>query len=148
MTAADRHTWVEHLGADECWRLLAAAPVGRLGVINNSGPEIYPVNHAVDGHSIIFRTDPSSMLAALSRTPAVCFQIDGIDLAAETGWSVLVKGRASELVDTADLRRAAALRLRYWSLGDKEHWVRIDPAEVTGRRIWHSQDEDPRRPPR
>jgi hypothetical protein len=138
MGTDDRHIWVEHLGVDECWRLLAAAPVGRVGVIVDSGPEIYPVNHAVDGRAIVFRTDAGSKLAGIERTPAVCYQVDGVDTAAETGWSVLVKGRATELVDTEDLRRAAALRLRLWSIGVKEHWVRIDPAEVTGRRIWRS----------
>jgi uncharacterized protein len=141
MDTDDRHTWVEHLGVDECWRLLAATPVGRVGVIVNSGPEIYPVNHAVDERSIVFRTDPGSKLAGMDRSPAVCYQIDGIDSAAETGWSVLVKGRAIELVDTVDLRRVAALRLRMWSIGEKEHWIRVEPAEVTGRRIWHSPDE-------
>src|SRR5690606_40846068 len=116
---------------------------GRIGVIFNSGPEIYPVNHVVDGHGIVFRTDPSNLLAGIARTPAVCFQVDGIDAAAETGWSVLVKGRASEMVDTEDLRRVAALHLRFWSLGDKEHWVRVDPDEVTGRRIWHAPHDSP-----
>jgi uncharacterized protein len=138
MDTDDRHSWVEHLGVDECWRLLAATPVGRVGVIVNSGPEIYPVNHAVDERTIVFRTDPGSKLAGLDRSPAVCYQIDGVDTGAETGWSVLVKGRARELVDTEDLRRAAALRLRLWAIGEKEHWVRIEPAEVTGRRIGHS----------
>jgi hypothetical protein len=141
MDTDDRHGWVEHLGVDECWRLLAATPVGRVGVIVDSGPEIYPVNHAVDGRSIVFRTDSGNKLAGIDRTPAVCYQVDGVDTADETGWSVLVKGRARELVDTEDLRRAATLRLRLWAIGDKEHWVRIEPAEVTGRRIGYSGDK-------
>src|SRR5512145_3366853 len=70
MDTDDRHGWVEHLGVDECWRLLAATPVGRVGVIVDSGPEIYPVNHAVDGRSIVFRTDSGNKLAGIDRTPA------------------------------------------------------------------------------
>jgi hypothetical protein len=27
--------------------------------------------------------------------------------------------------------------LRYWTLGDKAHWIRIVPNEITGRRIWN-----------
>jgi hypothetical protein len=136
MRIVDGRTWLEHLGVDECWRLLAATPVGRLGVINDSAPEIYPVNHAVDRRTIVFRTDPGGKLHALARSPAVCFQVDGIDPDDETGWSVLVKGRADQLVDPGELRRVAELPLHYWSIGDKEHWIRIVPAQVTGRRIW------------
>ena len=50
-------------------------------------------------------------------------------------------GRAIELHDVDEVRAVAALPLRYWTLGDKSHWVRIVPEQVTGRRIWN-------RPPR
>jgi nitroimidazol reductase NimA-like FMN-containing flavoprotein (pyridoxamine 5'-phosphate oxidase superfamily) len=110
--------------------------VGRIGVINDSAPEIYPVNHAVDRQTIVFRTDPGSKLRALVRSPAVCYEVDGIDPADATGWSVLVKGRAVELHEIDELRAAFALPLHYWALGDKAHWIRIVPDEVTGRRIW------------
>lgn len=128
-------TSVEHLGEAECWDLLTAEPVGRLGVIFDSGPEIYPLNHVVDGRTIVFRTDPGSKLAGLVKTPAVCYQVDGIDPAGHTGWSVLVKGRANELA-AGELDLVAGLDLDYWTVGAKEHWVRIVPVEVTGRRIW------------
>jgi uncharacterized protein len=130
-------TWLEHLSPNECWRLLAATPVGRIGVLNDSAPEIYPVNHVVDGDTVVFRTDPGSKLRALLRSPAVCYQADAVNPADATGWSVLIKGRAVELHDPRDLQRAAARRLRYWGLGDKPHWIRIVPDEITGRRIWH-----------
>lgn len=142
----DGRTWLEHLGLDECWQLLAEVPVGRLGVIYDSAPEIYPVNHKVDERTVVFRTDPGSKLHGLGRTPAVCFQVDGIDPASETGWSVLVKGRASEVTDPGELRHLETLDLRYWSLGEKAHWVRITPTEVTGRRIGHREHEPPGAP--
>jgi nitroimidazol reductase NimA-like FMN-containing flavoprotein (pyridoxamine 5'-phosphate oxidase superfamily) len=135
MRIIDGRTWLEHLGADECWRLLASTPVGRLGVLSDSAPEIYPVNHVVDERTIVFRTDPGSKLRSLLHSPAVCFEVDAIDTEHETGWSVLVKGRATEVVDRDERRRLVDVPLRYWSLGDKAHWVRIVPAEVTGRRI-------------
>lgn len=124
-------TSVEYLTEAQCWERLAAEPVGRLGVIFDSGPEIYPINHVVDEHSIVFRTDPGSKLSGLTKTPAVCYQVDGIDAAGHTGWSVLVKGRAVEF-EPRDGGKAPD----YWVIGDKEHWVRITPEEVTGRRIW------------
>jgi nitroimidazol reductase NimA-like FMN-containing flavoprotein (pyridoxamine 5'-phosphate oxidase superfamily) len=133
----DGRTWLEHLSPPECWRLVAATPVGRIGVLNDSAPEIYPVNHVVDRDTILFRTDPGSKLRGLLRSPAVCYQVDGIVPIDATGWSVLVKGRAVELHDPDAVRHAAALPLRYWTLGDKAHWIRIVPDEITGRRIWH-----------
>ena len=55
------------------------------------------MNHAVDDHSIIFRTDPGSKLRGIVRSPMVCFEVDAIDPATQRGWSVMVKGRATEL---------------------------------------------------
>jgi uncharacterized protein len=131
----DPRVWCECLSRSECWRLLAASQVGRIGVLVDGAPEIYPVNHVVDGHSIVFRTDPGNKLRGLDRSPYVCFEVDGIDQDNRTGWSVLVKGRAIEVTDSDELARAARLPLKFWALGDKAHWVQIIPAEVTGRRI-------------
>ena len=136
MAVIDGRTWLEHLDPPHCWGLLASVPVGRIGVLNDSAPEIYPVNHVVDRKTIVFRTDPGCKLRGLCRSPAVCYQIDSIDPDDATGWSVLVKGRAVELSSPDDLRRAADLPLRYWALGDKAHWIRVVPEVVTGRRIW------------
>jgi nitroimidazol reductase NimA-like FMN-containing flavoprotein (pyridoxamine 5'-phosphate oxidase superfamily) len=136
MAVIDGRTWLERLNQRDCWQLLAGAPVGRIGVLNDSAPEIYPVNHVVDDETIVFRTDPGGKLRGLLRSPAVCYQVDGTDPDTETGWSVLVKGTAREVTQPDVLRRLAELPLRYWALGDKHHWVRIVPAEVTGRRIW------------
>jgi nitroimidazol reductase NimA-like FMN-containing flavoprotein (pyridoxamine 5'-phosphate oxidase superfamily) len=127
--------WVEHLSLAECWKLLAAQPVGRVGVLVDSAPEVYPVNHVVEGESIIFRTDPGNMLRGIDRSPSVSYEVDGFDPVDLTGWSVLVKGRAQELTAERDLAAAAELPLHLWSLGDKVHWIRIVPREVTGRRV-------------
>jgi hypothetical protein len=132
------HTWLEHLRDDECWRLLEDAPVGRVGVLVNSAPEIYPVNHLVDEGTILFRTDPGTKLAGLARSPAACFQVDGVDTQQHTGWSVLVKGRAEQVHDPDERRRLDQLPLRPWSVGTKWFWIRLTPDEVTGRRIWRS----------
>jgi len=49
---------------------------------------------------------------------------------------VMVKGRAEELHHPDDLRHVAELPLRFWALGEKGHWIRVVPEQVTGRRIW------------
>lgn len=131
----DPRTWMQHLDIETCWKLLGGCPVGRIGVLVDGGPEIYPVNHIVDDRSVLFRTDRGSKLHALDRIPVVCFEVDEIDVESRVGWSVLLKGRAETLTAPEELRRVSALPLRYWSIGDKAHWVRIRPIEVTGRRI-------------
>jgi len=127
--------FVEHLAESECWDLLSSGRVGRIGVLVDSAPEIYPMNYAVSDRAVFFRTDEGSKLRGLERSPSVCFEVDEMQADLRTGWSVLLKGRASELVDPADVDRARALELELWSVGAKSHWFRIDPREVTGRRI-------------
>ena len=127
--------WMEHLSPEECWTLLASEPAGRLGVLVDSAPEIYPVNHVVDGGAIVFRTGGGTKRRGLDRNPSVCFQVDRIDVDEATGWSVLVKGRAVELTDPEDIRLAGLLPLQLWAFEEGTRFVRIVPAEVSGRRI-------------
>lgn len=127
--------WVQHLNEQECWRLLARSPVGRVGVLIDSAPEIYPVNHLVYDDTIVFRTDPGAKLRGLTRSPMVCFEVDELDTANRTAWSVLVKGRAREIDPPTPLHRLAELPWDCWELGPKDHWIRIVAAEITGRRI-------------
>ena len=65
----------------------------------------------------------------------MCFEVDEADPVVATGWSVMVKGRAAEITDAAELRRADELPLRFWVHGEKGHWIRVTPIEITGRRI-------------
>ena len=134
---------MEHLSTEVCWQLLTTSPIGRIGVLVDSAPEVYPVNFRVDGRSVLFRSDPGTKLRGLDRSPSVCFEVDGFDDGDRSGWSVLVKGRAQELTDAADVRAAEATPLDPWGHGPKSHWIRIVPAEVTGRRL-HVRRDHPR----
>ena len=49
--------------------LLASTPVGRIGVLIDSAPEVYPVNHRVDGETILFRTDPGGSFQRSAAEP-------------------------------------------------------------------------------
>lgn len=146
MAVIDGRTWLEHMSDDDCWTALALDRVGRLGVLVDSAPEIYPVNFVVHERSIVFRTDPGSKLRGLDRSPSVCFEVDRFDLRDRAGYSVLIKGTASEVTDPEELREVAALPLRFWPLGEKGHWIRIHPNEVTGRRVHRSRSLEARRP--
>ena len=51
-------------------------------------------------------------------------------------WSVLVRGVAREVSDPAELRAARALSLEPWAIdGAADHYVRVEPTLITGRRI-------------
>lgn len=136
MGTADRtldHQGLEVLDAASCWALAAAAPVGRIAFVEGGEPVVLPVNHAVVGHRIVFRTFRGSLLhEALLREP-VAFQVDGFDPATRSGWSVLVRGVADLVDDLADL---GDLDLQPWADSvARDDWVQIRAEEVSGRRI-------------
>jgi nitroimidazol reductase NimA-like FMN-containing flavoprotein (pyridoxamine 5'-phosphate oxidase superfamily) len=126
--------WQE-LSKSECFELLAQERLGRVAVIDDRGPVVFPVNFVLDRHMVVFRTDAGTKLDAACRGSRVAFEIDGIDPAARTGWSVLVRGEAIEVTNPAELARLRRLPLAPWAPGAKAHYVRILPAVLTGRRI-------------
>jgi nitroimidazol reductase NimA-like FMN-containing flavoprotein (pyridoxamine 5'-phosphate oxidase superfamily) len=133
--AAESDAWIEYLDADVCRRLLASHPVGRVAVLVDGAPEIFPVNHALIDGSVVFRTDDGTKLQALLADPRTCFETDGLDLERRTGWSVLVKGVAREITSAAELARVERLTFEYWGIGPKAHLVAIDATEISGRAI-------------
>ena len=127
--------WQE-LTKSECFALLAREHLGRVAVVDDRGPVVFPVNFILDRHMVVFRTGDGTKLDAACRGSQVAFEIDGADAAAHTGWSVLVRGEAIEVTGPAELARLRRLRLDPWAPGAKTHYVRILPAVLTGRRIW------------
>jgi uncharacterized protein len=126
--------WQE-LTKSECFELLAHEHLGRVAVVDDRGPVVFPVNFVLDRHMMVFRTGDGSKLDAAVRGSRVAFEVDGTDAVAHTGWSVLVRGEAVEVTDPAELARLRRLPLRPWAPGAKHHYVRILPAVLTGRRI-------------
>jgi len=119
----------------ECWRLLHEADVGRLAVSIDAHPDIFPINHAVDGETIVFSTEAGTKLAGAVCGRAVAYEVDGYDTWDGRAWSVVVKGRAEEIEGMAAIEHAKKLALLPWSAHPKPRWVRILPDEVTGRRF-------------
>jgi len=137
MRLIDPRTGIEVMDRDECLLLLGAEVVGRLAVVEDGRPVILPVNYAMDGDRIVFRTAAGTKLDAVVRGSAAAFEIDHTDRIFQTGWSVLVSGRAELITDDRELERAEALPLRPWSDHEKSHWIAIHPQTITGRRIVH-----------
>jgi uncharacterized protein len=131
--------WQE-LGKQECFGLLAGQHLGRVVLVDDRGPLALPVNYVVDYHTVLFRTGEGTKLEALGRGGRVAFEVDGVEEATRTGWSVLVRGEAVEVTDPVELARARALPLYAWAPGAKGHYVRILPTVLTGRRIALPQD--------
>ena len=135
MTDEEQLVWVDDLEPEICWRLVARRPAGRIGFVTEGEPVVLPVNHAVDGHSIVIRTGETAMLEALGGGATAAFEVDETDAFSETGWSVLIRGFASEIIDPAERTDAERLPLRPWAPGRRDRWIRIVPSSVTGRAI-------------
>jgi len=126
---------VRELTRSECFELLAGVQVGRVAVTDDRGPVVFPVNFVLDRHTVVFRTETGTKLHAACRASRACFEADGTDDAARTGWSVIVHGEIVAVTDPAELARLRGLPLRPWLSGARSHYVRILPAALTGRRI-------------
>ena len=128
------HAGLEVLPFDECLRLLATVPVGRVGFFAAGEVVMLPVNHAVDGSNVVFRTDNGSKLAHLSDMFLVGFEADSYNEDAETGWSVVITGRADIVDSDTEISQLDQLGLRPWGDAGRPYWIRIRPTSVTGRR--------------
>lgn len=141
MLLIDDKTGLEVLTHDECLRLLAMHHLARIGLSISGRPVIFPINYAMDGDRLVFRTDAGAKLSEAVRGAFVAIEVDDVDTFYRTGWSVLVSGRAEEIIEPNDLDRAQHLPLRPWAEGEKSHWIRIVPTTITGRRIIHVRPE-------
>ncbi len=105
----DDHSGLAVLTVEECVARLSAARVGRLAFNLDGGPTILPVNHEMDGHSVVFRTDSGSKLLVAVDQQAVAFEVDGYDPDRRSGWSVVIRGIATVIDDPVQIDRLGAL---------------------------------------
>jgi uncharacterized protein len=138
MTSVDP---VTILSASESWDLLASVAIGRLVTSVDSHPEIFPVNFVVHRHSVIFRTAEGTKLVSAAINNNVLFEAD--DHGAAEGWSVIVKGVARTLRTTEELEEADRAQLLPWTATLKQHYVRIQPVSITGRRFRFGPEPGP-----
>jgi uncharacterized protein len=138
----DETTDAVELTYEECLELLRADSVGRIAVVVEPYPLVFPVNYRVVGSDdtlaepgrlwIAIRTRPGN---PIDRAPMfVSFEVDGIDRHHHAGWSVLVTGTMHR-VDTA----AAEFDERFdpdpWITEGRDRWLVIHASTVTGRRV-------------
>lgn len=130
-------TWLVDIPPQECYRLLQESVVGRLGVVIQGRPEIFPVSHVFDVESgcVSFPTGGHTKFKAALEWPWVAFEVDGMEENREGAWSVQVVGSAEEITDEAEISRLVTLRHVNWITGPSVHWLRIVATQVTGRRV-------------
>lgn len=121
------------LTEDECWEYLGLHQIGRLATAASGEAEIFPLNYAVVRRAIYVRTVPGTKLVELVVNAKVAFEVDqwGPDMA----YSVVVKGNAEILQTDEDLATARATGLTSYSDTDQDVWVRLNPTEISGRRL-------------
>ncbi len=136
MAGARESVELEEIDRESCLALLATEHLGRLGVVVDGRPVVYPMHYVLDGETVVLRTNPGAKhrAAPLSR---VCFEVDHVDWARREGWSVLVDGTAQDITSTldADSERRRALATGSWAPGPLEAVLEVVPREITGRRL-------------
>lgn len=121
---------VTEMTSDECWQLLRTEEFGRLAFRLVDEVHITPLNYAVDGDVLLFRTAEGDKLLGVVMGSEVAFEIDRFD--GESARSVVVRGSA-RLLGEDEAHRAENVPLRSWVGTHKYNVVEIAPKVVTGR---------------
>ena len=128
-------TTLEQLSRGECLRLVGQVPLGRIVYTRQALPAVELVNFTLDDGDIIIRTDASGKLAAATRGAVVAFEADSVDTATHAGWSVTIVGLSRAVTDGEEIRRLERTGPAPWAPGERDHFIRISPTIVNGRRI-------------
>jgi uncharacterized protein len=125
---------VVNLSEPECWAMLRKHNLGRLAILIEGKPAIFPVNYAAGEGAVVFRTQPGAKLTHGPGSDAA-FEIDGYDHGSGLGWSVVAVGPLNDITEATDEKSLAMRRLPVETTapGARVHWLAIEPARVTGR---------------
>ncbi|MBO0687265.1 MAG: pyridoxamine 5'-phosphate oxidase family protein [Candidatus Dormibacteraeota bacterium] len=126
------------LSEQDCWKRLRSHDLGRLAVVVEGRPEIFPVNYEVVQKAVVFRSGVGVKLDAAKLGP-VCFEIDSWDHRAEIGWSVMVQGTAREVQGPWDPLWPAVQGMSLHSVapGMRSHAVAVHVDRISGRHFGH-----------
>ncbi|WP_244928122.1 pyridoxamine 5'-phosphate oxidase family protein [Nocardioides sp. W7] len=129
------------LPAFECWSLLESAEIARVAWNGPQGVFIVPVNYTITDGALWFRTTASAEVVSDGSGQWVAVEVDSLDPETRSGWSVVVRG-AVELVDAQDAPDRLA-ELRVWAPGLRTTYARIEPGEISGRRLLPPREAEP-----
>lgn len=117
------------LSTEQCWELLRSDELGRLAFRLTDEVHLVPINYAVVGDRIMFRTAEGDKLLGVTMHPEVVFEIDSHD--DEHAHSVIVRGLARRIEEHEE--QPVDDLLRSWISTPKYNIVEISPTEVSGR---------------
>jgi nitroimidazol reductase NimA-like FMN-containing flavoprotein (pyridoxamine 5'-phosphate oxidase superfamily) len=115
------------------WALLATSSFGHLGLSVGDRPEIFPVNYATDGGTLLFRTAAGTKLHELVANRFVVFEADAEGPSGT--WSVVLKGTAAIVTDAAQSAAADLVAFPAWVPTVPYVYVRITPETIRGRQF-------------
>ncbi len=122
------------LSDKECLDRLSGEAFGRMAITTPRGPRIVPLNYSLVDGAIVFRTTPYGEVARFAVGNAAAFEVDHVDQATHTGWSVVAAGIVEELdAGFTDLRQAWVPRP--WPGGVRNLYLKLTWCELTGRRL-------------
>ncbi|WP_051760759.1 pyridoxamine 5'-phosphate oxidase family protein [Herbidospora cretacea] len=130
---------LEELTEEECLQLVGPGGVGRVAFGGVAGPTVFPVNYKLVDGRVVFRirkggTMDESLQSGIDDLEVkIAFQVDRIDEQNRDGWSVLIQGPAHHV--TEEELRTTSADVDSWAGDDRDHYVRLTPQRVTGRRI-------------
>jgi uncharacterized protein len=117
------------LTEQECWTHLTDNDLGRIAIIRDGAPEVFPLSYRVledaSLKSILIRTRLDN---AVDRAGAsVCFQVDGVDPGGQSGWSVMASGHLHTAPRPHDTTGVAP--------DGHDTWRTIVVTRISGRRL-------------
>lgn len=121
---------VQILTEEESWEFLRSQEFGRLAFHLVGEVHIVPVNYAVDGETLLFRTAEGDKLLGIVMNDDVAFEIDEYD--ETTARSVILRGKARKLEEDEE-HRADHVPLRPWVTELKYNVVELVPTSISGR---------------
>jgi hypothetical protein len=119
----------------ECWRLLALAPLGRIGLTSGALPAIMPVHFTLWRGDVVFASLPDVKLRSAERGDILVLEIDHFDASTEQGWSVCAVGPARLVRDPAEVDELHRCRFTPWAWDDRVAYIAIRPDVLRGRRL-------------
>jgi nitroimidazol reductase NimA-like FMN-containing flavoprotein (pyridoxamine 5'-phosphate oxidase superfamily) len=134
---------LEEIDRAECLRLIAPSGVGRIAFTGRFGPMVLAVGYTLHEDTIVFLTAQDSATEEDLRTGIahaeykVAFEIDEFDVTERVGWSVMVQGAAHHVDSSAERSALLDAGVEAWPEGARQHFIRIAPTMISGRRICH-----------
>lgn len=132
----DERRTLQQLTRSKALELLSSVPMGRLVFTHQALPAVRPVNHLVEGESIIVRATANAAITSAARRDGavVAYEADRIDPDTQLGWSVVVVGTARLMADEHAVARYRS-RLEPWISGPADDVIMISAEVISGYRM-------------